>query len=100
MRSNPLRIETTVKSKSLDGRVVIKPAAHAASAMPPPASSSVSARRSRLRHETHGHSYHPATRSSARVSESLNRALGGEQMFLGGVDTAERRAYEERARKS
>lgn len=35
-----------------------------------------------------------------RISEGLNRALGGEKMFLDGVDTGKRQAYEERARKS
>lgn len=34
------------------------------------------------------------------VSEGLARFLGGEEMFLAGVDSAQRRAYEERARKS
>jgi NAD(P)-dependent dehydrogenase (short-subunit alcohol dehydrogenase family) len=34
------------------------------------------------------------------VSEGLARSLGGEQMFLTGVDRAKRRAYEDRARKS
>lgn len=35
-----------------------------------------------------------------RVSESLNRRLGAEDMFLGNLDAAERLSYEERARKS
>ncbi len=35
-----------------------------------------------------------------RVSERLARSLGGEQMFLAGVDRAERMVYEARVRKS
>jgi NAD(P)-dependent dehydrogenase (short-subunit alcohol dehydrogenase family) len=35
-----------------------------------------------------------------RVSEAMTRALGGDQMFLDGVDVSERQVYEERARKS
>lgn len=34
------------------------------------------------------------------VAEGLSRFLGGEEMFLTGVDAAQRSAYEERARKS
>lgn len=34
------------------------------------------------------------------MAESLARRLGGHEMFLGDVDTAQRRDYEERARKS
>ena len=35
-----------------------------------------------------------------RASEAMTRALGGDQMFLDGVDVIERQVYEERARKS